>query len=230
VLSAADGHYLIGHFDGTKFVKESGKHQVWYGNFYAAQTYDNAPDGRRIQIGWGNGIAFPGMSFNQQMTVPVELTLRTTEDGVRLFAVPVKEIESLHDLKKAWKTLALKPGDNPLSEVKGELFDIHAEFQSGTAEQVVFTVRGVPVVYDRKKGEVSCQGKTAPLKTRKDGTVRLQILVDRGSIEVFGNDGQIALSVGGLIPVDNRSLALTVKGGKANVSELEVNTLRSAWK
>ena len=42
ILSAADGRYLIGQFDGTKFVKESGKHQVWHGNFYAAQTFDSA--------------------------------------------------------------------------------------------------------------------------------------------------------------------------------------------
>lgn len=230
VLSAADGHYLIGQFDGTKFVKESGKHQVWYGNFYAAQTYDNAPDGRRIQIGWGNGIAFPGMPFNQQMTVPVELTLRTTEGGVRLFAMPVKELASLHDKKQSWKQLALKPGDDPLNEIKGELFDIRTEVQVGSAEQIIFSVRGVPVIYDPKKGELSCQGKAAPLKPRKDGSVRLQILVDRGSVEVFGNDGRVALSAGVLIAVDNRSLALTVKGGTAKVREMEVNTLRSAWK
>jgi len=229
VLSAADGQYLIGQFDGTKFVKESGKHQVWYGNFYAAQTYDSAPDGRRVQIGWGNGIAFPGQPFNQQMTVPVELTLRSTEDGIRLFAVPVKEIEALHDRKHSWTDLTLKPGANPLAEVKGELFDFGAEFRPGGTEQIIFSVRGVPVVYDVKKGEVNCQGKAAPLKPRKDGSVRLQILVDRGSVEVFGNDGQVALSAGVLVPVDNRSLALSAKGGQAKVSELKVSVLKSAW-
>jgi fructan beta-fructosidase len=230
VLSAADGRYMIGQFDGTKFVKESGKHQVWYGNFYAAQTFDSVPDGRRIQIGWGNGITFPGMSFNQQMTVPVELTLRTTDDGVRLFAEPVKKIESLRDGKHTWKDVVLKPGTNPLAGVKGELFDISAEVRPGAAEQVTFTVRGVPVVYDTKKAEMSCRGKTAPLKVRKDGTIRLRILVDRGSVEVFGNDGQTALSAGVLISPDDRSLALSARGGEAKVSTLEVNVLKSAWK
>jgi fructan beta-fructosidase len=230
VLSAADGQYMLGQFDGTKFVKESGKHQLWYGNFYAAQTYDSAPDGRRVQIGWGNGVAFPGMPFNQQMTVPVELTLRTTEDGVRLFAEPVKEIESLRDARHGWKDLSVKPGSNPLAEIKGELFDISAEVRPGAAEQVTFTLRGVPVVYDAKKGEVICKGKTAPLIVRKDGTARLRILVDRGSVEVFGNDGQLALSVGVLISPDERSLALSARGGEAKVIAIDVNVLKSAWK
>ena len=86
VLSAADGKYALGTFDGERFVPEGPKRQTWYGNFYAAQTFSDVPDGRRIQIGWGQGIAFPHAPFNQQMTVACELTLRPTEDGIRLFA------------------------------------------------------------------------------------------------------------------------------------------------
>src|SRR5262249_46362239 len=134
------------------------------------------------------------------------------------------------DAKHAWKELTVKPGANPLAEVKGELFDISAEVRPGAAEQVTFTVRGVPVVYDAKKGEVSCKGKAAPVKLRKDGTVRLRILVDRGSVEVFGNDGQAALSAGVLVSPDDRSLALSARGGEAKVTALEVNVLKSAWK
>ena len=71
VLYAADGAYVLGQFDGKTFTPDSKqKQRVWYGNFYAAQTFSDTPDGRRIQIGWGNGIAFPGMPFNQQMTIP----------------------------------------------------------------------------------------------------------------------------------------------------------------
>lgn len=100
VVYGADGKYTLGSFDGRKFTPDhEGKHQVWFGNFYAAQTYDNAPNGRRVQIGWGRGITFPGMPFNQQMTVPVELTLRTTSQGLRMFAEPVKELEKLRGAK-----------------------------------------------------------------------------------------------------------------------------------
>ena len=170
------------------------------------------------------------MPFNQQMTVPVELTLRTTPDGPRLFAVPVKEIESLRDSTQSWKDLALKPGVNPLADVKGELFDIHADLRPGAAGVVIFTARGIPVVYDAKKGQISCRGKTAPLKPRAGGSVRLQILVDRGSIEVFGNDGAVALSAGVLLSPEDRSLALSARDGEVTVTALAVHVLKSAWK
>ncbi len=229
VLSAADGEYLLGRFDGRQFIKESGKHRVWYGNFYAAQTYSDAPDGRRIQVGWGNGITFPGMPFNQQMTVPCELTLRTTDEGPRLFALPVKEIEGLYEGKRHWENFGLGSGDNPLAGMKGELLDVSADVWAAGAAKVTFTLRGVPVVYDVKKQEVTCQGKSAPLKMR-EGAVRLRMLVDRGSVEVFGNDGRVALSVGVLVPPENQSLALGTAGGAVKVNALTVHTLRSAWR
>src|SRR5439155_10796040 len=83
VLSAADGRYLLGSFDGTEFKPEGAKQAVWYGNFYAPQSFSNAPDRRRIQIGWARGSDFPGMPFNQQMSIPVELQLKSTDDGLR---------------------------------------------------------------------------------------------------------------------------------------------------
>jgi sucrose-6-phosphate hydrolase SacC (GH32 family) len=170
------------------------------------------------------------MPFNQQMTVPVELTLRTTDDGVRLCVLPVKEIESLHGKKHSWKDVTLKPGDNPLAGVKGELFDVRAAFRPAGAERMTFTVRGVPVVYDVKKQEVNCQGKAAPLRPAKDGSVTLQILVDRGSVEVFGNAGRVALSAGVLVLPENRSLALSAQGGAVTVTALAVHELKSAWR
>ena len=93
---------------------------------------------------------------------------------------------------------------------------------------VHFTLRGVPVVYDVRKGEVACQGKVAPLKPI-GSKVALRMLIDRGSIEVFGNDGQIALSAGVLLPPSQQTLALSAKGGDVAVSALTMNRLNSAW-
>ncbi len=55
VFTAANGHYLIGSFDGAKFTQEGGPFAADYGaNYYAVQTYSDLPesDGRRIQVAW----------------------------------------------------------------------------------------------------------------------------------------------------------------------------------
>lgn len=90
VLYGGDGQYQLGNFDGTRFTAEtpaSGKLIQDYGaNFYAAQTWHDVPsdDGRRIQVGWMANASYPGMPFNQQMSFPVELTLQSTPNGIRM--------------------------------------------------------------------------------------------------------------------------------------------------
>jgi fructan beta-fructosidase len=228
VLYGADGQYLLGDFDGRDFRKESGKHRLWYGNFYAAQTFSNVPDGRRIQIGWGQGIAFPGMPFNQQMTVPCQLTLRKTSDGVRMFAEPVRELDRLRGEKHHWDATILKPGENPLAQLRGDLFELRAEVEVKDEIGFAFMLRGVPVVYDAKKHLLTCKNATAPLMPL-DGRVQVHLLLDRGSIEIFGNRGQVAVSVG-VVPADkDRTLALSARGGPVRLRTLDVFTLRSVW-
>jgi fructan beta-fructosidase len=230
VIHAADGNYALGTFDGKRFTKESGKHRGNYGNcLYAAQTFSDIPkeDGRRIQIGWGR-ISTPGMPFNQMMLFPCELTLGTTQDGLRLFARPVREIASLHAGQHQWRNHLLREKDNPLATLKGELFEIRAEFAVDRSDTFGFVLRGIPVIYDVRKQQVSSGGNTALLKP-VDGKLRLQILVDRTSIEIYGNDGRIYMPIG-IIPADaNRSLEVFTRGGPTRVHSLDVYPLRSAW-
>jgi len=188
VLYAADGQYRLGQFDGHRFVPESGKLRIWYGHFYASQTFSNVPDNRRIQIGWGNGITFPGGPFNQQMTVPCELTLRSTPEGVRMLARPAAELASLRGKTHQFDGLALKPGDHPLPGLTGDLFDVRAEAEVGDKGAFALNIAGTPVVYDAIKKTLACGDVTAPLAPAGQ-VVRLRILIDRGSIEVFGNGG-----------------------------------------
>ena len=109
----ADARYAIGKFDGKTFTTEhEGKHQVHYGSYYASQTFDNAPDGRKIQIGWVR-LAMPGMPFNQTFSFPHDLTLRATDDGIRMYAKPVKEIERIHAQKHAAKSYRRRPVPPP---------------------------------------------------------------------------------------------------------------------
>ena len=230
VFYGGNGHYLVGRFDGKTFTPESGPHPLHHGNcFYASQTFTDIPpeDGRRILIAWGT-VGMPGMPFNQMMSFPVELTLRTTPEGPRLFVVPAREVEKLHGRAHTWKDAALKEGDNLLAGVTGDLFDLRADITLGDAQQVGFVVRGTPVTYDVPHQTLSCRGSSATLKP-VNGTVRLQLLVDRTSLEVFGNGGAAYLPRGVIPPEANKSLEVFTKGGSATVNSLEVYELQSAW-
>jgi fructan beta-fructosidase len=230
VLYAADGDYMIGAFDGRTFTPESGKHRFSYGNcFYASQTYSNVPpaDGRRIQIAWGR-VEMPGMPFNQMMLFPVELTLRPTADGPRMFATPVREIERLHEQKQEWKNVTISPASDPIGEVEGELLHVRATLRPDGATKCGFVVRGTEVAFDFATGTLSCLDKTAPLSPT-DGAIRLELLVDRTSIEIFANEGQVYMPMGVIGPEDNKTLRLLATAGPVKVESLEVHRLRSIW-
>ena len=222
--------YSIGTFDGKTFKIEEtpGKGDLG-GNFYAAQTFNDMPDGRVIQIGWMKGSDFPnkGMPFNQQMSFPCELTLHTTDEGIRLYRWPVKEIESIYKKEHTVKKTSLKPGDNPLKDIKVELIDLYADITMGSAKKLVFNLRGSAVTYDGTT--LATSGGRGTLKPR-DGRITVRILVDRGSVEVFGNEGRLSMTTYALHEPENLNLSLTAEGGEAVVNTLIVNELESAWK
>jgi len=231
ILYGGSGEYLVGHFDGKEFKSESDAIRFHYGNcFYASQTFTNIPesDGRRIQIAWGR-VKMPDMPFNQMMLFPVTLTLNTTEEGPRMFAQPVREIENLHGRKWQRKNRTLKPEDNLISKVSSELCHIRAELKVNDVQEIGFVVRDVPVVYNVKKQELSCQGNTASLKP-VDGKISIELLVDRTSIEIFANDGRVYMPVGVILADNSKSLEIFTKGGNTGVESLEVYELNSAWK
>jgi len=228
----AGGRYLLGRFDGRTFTAESGPHPTRFGaNDYAAQTYSDIPaaDGRRIQIAWMQGGKYPEMPFNQQMSVPRELSLRTTPAGIRLCFAPIREIERLRGKRHAWKDLALRPdGENPLAQLAGELFDIEAEFEPGAAAKVGLLIRGQKIEYTAADKQLTALGRTAPLPPLA-GRVKLRILVDRASVEVFADDGLVQMATCFVPPADDRALAAYAQGGDARLPRLEIWELKSTW-
>jgi sucrose-6-phosphate hydrolase SacC (GH32 family) len=230
IFYGGNGRYLIGKFDGQKFTPESAPQTLHYGNiWYASQTYTDIPkeDGRRILIPWAT-MATPGMPFNQMMGIPVELALRSTEDGPRLLANPVKEYASLRAKSRSLKSRGLNPGENPLADFSGELIELNAEIEIRSAAEFGFKLRGVTVSYDVKKQELTCENQKGPLKAM-DGKVRLHLMIDRTSMDIFGNDGQLYMSAGVIVPENNHSMEAFAKGGAAQINSLEVHELKSIW-
>jgi sucrose-6-phosphate hydrolase SacC (GH32 family) len=230
VFWGGNGRYLLGTFDGRKFNQQAGPFESRVGNFYASQTYSDIPesDGRRIQIAWMAGGKFPGMPFNQQMSIPCELTLRTFPDGIRLCRVPVREIENLRGVRWELKDTTLQPGEKLLSAISAELFEIQAEIELGSTSEIVFNLRGNPLTYNVKNKMLSCKGKKVKLDPI-DGVIKLHILVDRTSIEVFPNYGQVTLHLSFPLDPENTLQYLSAEGGKANIKSLKLYKLKSIW-
>jgi fructan beta-fructosidase len=230
VLYAADGAYALGAFDGKIFTPDTPKLPANWGNaFYASQTFNDIParDGRRIRIGWATE-DFPGMPFNQMMDFPVELTLRSTPAGTRLFANPVREIEKLHGRRRSVPPGAFGPGENPLADVHGELLDIEADLEPRDAPEITLTARGVPITYDARKQTLTCLDRSAPLPLIA-GRLRLRVLVDRASVEIFAGDGLVYMPMAVKPNPDNHDLALAVSSGEARVRALNVFEMKSIW-
>lgn len=231
VLTGASSEYMVGRFDGEKFTAETAKLPGHRGRgFYAAQTFSDIPakDGRRIQIGWWQ-TETRGMPFNQAMTLPLELKLTQTAQGPRLTWTPVKELEVLRAKTHGGVEVSVQSdGANPLAAIKAELVELRAEFEPGTASEVTFTVRGVPIVYDVAKQEIVVNKHRAPAPLR-EGKVRLTIYCDRTGLEVFASDGLTYVPMPVLPKADDLGVGVQVTGGTAKFASLRVHELRSAW-
>ncbi len=246
VVTDASFDYEVGEFTGAGFETEGPTGRGDYGKgFYAAQTFNSGPDGRIVQIGWMNDrraecpFLVEGMPFNQQMAFPTDLTLRTTPNGIRLYRWPVPEIESLYRKSHAFQNLTVTAANEALSKLKPELVDLSIEFAPGDDGTVDLTVRSVKITYGNlmklrsRSGEVrevkcfSFNSKACPAPLI-DGKVKLRVLADRASLELFVNEGAIVASSYEFdIPQD---YTLSISANKEiPVNSLVVNELSSIW-
>ncbi|MCK4793159.1 MAG: GH32 C-terminal domain-containing protein, partial [Desulfobacteraceae bacterium] len=157
------------------------------------------------------------------------LTLQTTDEGIRMFAEPVREIENIHGSKHTWEKLTVRPGERQLPRLSGELFHIKGRFLPGDAKEFGFVIRGTRITYNPGNAQLSCQGSKAALKP-VNGKIDLELLVDRNSIEIFGNGGHLYMPIGGILPEDDKSIKLFSDGSTTHVETLDIWELRSIWR
>jgi sucrose-6-phosphate hydrolase SacC (GH32 family) len=86
----------------------------------------------------------------------------------------------------------------------------------------------VVIEYDTKAERLSCGDNHASLRP-DDGRIGLQVLVDRVSIEIFANDGQVYMPIGAILSGDEDMLAVFGRDGSTQISRLAVHELKSAW-
>ena len=76
---------------------------------------------------------------------------------------------------------------------------------------------------------VSAGAATLKDAINEDCTVKLRILVDRGSIEVFLNDGITVLTHSIIHELEDTKISFE-DGGKTVIKSMEINEVMSSWK
>ncbi len=243
------GQYVIGWFDGKQFIAdtENNGQKNWldYGkDFYAALSWAEAPNNRHIFIAWMSNwqyaVKTPTSPWRSAMTTPRELSLRRTEHGLKLFQAPIPELKNLRQEHFALFETTIQTGQMPLA-IRGTALEIQAEFELASATEFGFCVRRgeknfTRIAYNATSQELfidrTHSGNTsfsehfsgihaAPVQTNNN-RLRLQILLDACSVEVFAQDG--LLSITDLIfPESNDdNLELYARGGTVQLVALAV--------
>ena len=230
VMYSGNAQYFIGTFDGFRFTPETPRYRFRRGAMYASQTYNNTPDGRRIQVGWGSGLSTPGMPFNQMMTLPTELRLETTVDGVRLRAAPIRELAGLHRDAFALTDRVASKSDTVRIEAGSDLLHVRLTLDVGDAWETIVHVDGYELVYQTTSFLLDGHF----VRPTADGKLHLEIITDRTSAEVFANGGEL-YSVEAHTPAGDGEVYVTTRNpgwqtpSGVRVDTLRVWTLNSVW-
>jgi fructan beta-fructosidase len=179
-------------------------------------------------VAWTKYPAEPRLTWNGQTSFPVELTLWSFPDGIRLCRRPIDEIKNLRVSQQSWRDIAVAAGEKLIPEIQGDLLDIRAEIESAGARSFGLVVHGQRIQYSVADGMLRMGNVSAPLKLR-DNRLSLRILVDRSSIDVFADRGQVTIST---VTVDSRTdknVSLLAEDGKIRCVSLEANRLESIW-
>lgn len=240
---------LIGKLDetGTKFIYEHNQ-TIDYGiDFYASQSI-LAPDGRRIMIGWMQNWACQDdtgakeRGWFGQMTVPRELSVRNG----RLYQVPVREIDSLRTNRIEYSAVPVTDRMT-LDGVEGRIIDMEMTIRPATDDiyrkftvnvaknskyhtEISFSPYDSILKVDRK----FAGSRRAMIHQRRcvvdndNGTIKLRILMDKYSIEVFVNDGEKAMTTVIWTDEDARDISFSADG-KALLDIVKYNLVPATW-
>lgn len=271
IAGGSGGQYFVGQFDGTRFTvdpaatpkpaeKSGPEGALWldYGpDYYAAVSWSDIPksDGRRLWLGWMSnwlyGRDVPTSPWRSAMSIPREVGLRKTVDGIRLVQKPAREMERLRSRHFQFNGGSLARANDWLTSNNiqaGQLeFAVDFESQSAGVEGVkvwqrakdeavigVDWARGVVFVDRTSSGNVTFHAKfsgryEAPLVPR-DGALKLHVFVDTSSMEVFVNDGERVFTVLSFPSAESRGVKIFGPENQARIRAFNVWNLKSSWR
>lgn len=225
ILHGGSSSYFIGSFDGNTFTSESPELRYAEGEnsngddlLYAAQSFAEMPNGRRVQMAWGR-IAEEGMPFSQMMLFPTEFSLRSTRQGLRLLAAPIEEIDMLHAKQYRWTSLtATDVNRNLLPIGQGPL---HVKAHVTLVKDDALTIR--------YQGSSLAVFQPEDIEDRR-GAVKLEILIDRCVAEIFVDGGRHYMIREIPAMTNPRGLEFDLERTASTFNSLEVYEMKSIWR
>lgn len=213
--------YFVGSFDGKKFVNESPtqtKWMDWGKDNYATVTWNNAPDGRCIALGWMSNWQYannvPTRQYRSANTLARDLTLYREGQELYLKSTPSVEVKKARGKKVSIPSFRVSEKHEivNLFEEKQGAYEVEILIQNAGASKIAFCLlndKGEKVsmyydlnrkqfVMDRSESGTVDFSKDFPAVTvapaNVDKELTLRLFVDRSSIEAFGEDGKFVMT------------------------------------
>ena len=239
--------FLTGSMDyaAGKFTQQSVQDCDSGFDFYAPQTFlDHS--GRRILIAWMDNWAsklWPTKAngWCGAMTIPRVVTLLS--DGT-VAMEPVPELQTLRRKHVHFDDLKLPAA--PLHQVSGDCLEIAAtvDLKRTSAQEFGFSLRcsadgaeATRVYYSRAEGKLLVDRTKsgagdggiygAKLSLEHQDTLRLRIIVDRSSVEVFAQEGRVAITNRIYPQASSIGVSSFATGGEAVLKTFDAWELRS---
>ncbi|MDQ0676933.1 fructan beta-fructosidase [Arthrobacter pascens] len=255
------GQYFVGDFDGTTFTSATtvteglqdparlGEYQWldWGRDYYAAVSFSDVPDGRRLMIAWMNNWEYanqiPTSPWRSPMSLVREIALHNSGGNLCLVQHAAGDLDAPADAAGSFNLAAaeISDGQHILDGAAGTVQRIELTLTPGTAQEFGLIVRGngaegtrigirpaegVLIVDRRESGQTDFHESfasidTAPIRTT-DGSYQLTVYVDRCSVEVFAQGGQVTMTELIFPAATSTEVSLYAVGGTATINNLSV--------
>ena len=242
--------YFVGDFDGKTFHNDNPADTVLTVDngvcFYAAIPWNDAPHDAKILVGWMVPELQQTFPWTGQFSIPRDLSLRKTAAGYRLVQEPAAVVLGAFSRLPASSrhTVASLQIDNrevALHGLPGNTWMLDAEldpsagaivgFRIGQGNDGSVTVIGYDAGHqqlyiDRSRSGTAkirpeAERQTISVAPGGENKIRLQLLLDKGSLEVFVNGGEKVLTTY-VYPEDGATgCSAFATGGKAVIKNMK---------
>jgi fructan beta-fructosidase len=251
--------YFVGYFDGTRFTNENPPSATLWNDYgkdcYCALPFNGIPrTDRPVMIGWMNNWQYaaklPTQPWRGQMTIPRRLQLRQSAQGLRLAQEPAETVQSIRGSHFAWRGSDVTELNRALKgrTARGGSYELRCTIVPGAAREVGWKLLAADGKYtvvahaadsgevfvDRGPSGITDFSRDFPVRTSAPlGTggapLEMTVLVDRSTVEVFAQRGQVALSNLIYPPAGADGIEFHGRGGKPGRISVDLWELKSTW-